>query len=333
MILCDNQQVVNLTNAVVGGTAPTRPSMCSSGTWLSVLVDFLTLHPWDPRVRLVWVKAHVGFKGNEVADGLAKWSAHSLGASPFRPFRHSLEFEGSTTAGRAPRTAIKSLTPSHVHADLSVTASFDWFRKTSWFGILPFKWVSGTVFLPHYHHFNELNDYHCHLCDHPHPRDPASQLALCSRFSTVIDQMIKSWSPPFTAMAREWWDTADRVQKRHFGRTLVPRSLMDRFKSYPWDSRDHFRTSLGQELASRREALNLVVYDAFSLMRDTPIIGGPTPAINLPLRENRWAGEFGDFSTTRGRVTHSHPRYTPPHPSLRQWPARRPPDLGLTPHR
>ena len=72
IILCDNQQVFRLTHSLLSGDAPRRPSMCAAGTWLVVLRDFLRLHPWNPMLKLVWVKAHVGFRGNELADGLAK---------------------------------------------------------------------------------------------------------------------------------------------------------------------------------------------------------------------------------------------------------------------
>ena len=64
IILCDNQQVVRLVRSLLSGVAPSRPTMCAAGTWLVVLRDFLNLHPWDPMLRLVWVKAHVGFRGN-----------------------------------------------------------------------------------------------------------------------------------------------------------------------------------------------------------------------------------------------------------------------------
>ena len=54
-------------------------------------------------------------------------------------------------------------------------------------------------------------------------------------------------------MVRDWWVSASRVERRHFGRTLVPKTLMARFKSHPWDSKEHFRSSLKHALACRRE--------------------------------------------------------------------------------
>ena len=143
--------------------------MCAAGTWLVMLRDFLHLHPWDPLLKLVWINAHVGFRGNELPNGLAKWAAHAF--PPLIPptFRWILTHQGTVIVGPAPRSALRSLVPSHDHRDISVSASFDWLRGTSWLGIRPFKWVSGTIVLPGYQFYNDVKDYHCHLCDSPHP--------------------------------------------------------------------------------------------------------------------------------------------------------------------
>ena len=111
--------------------------------------------------------------------------------------------------------------------------------------------------------------------------------------------MIRAWSPPFTAMVRDWWISAGRVERRHFCRTLVPNSLMAKFKSHPWDSKEHFRSSLRHALACRRESLNETIFDTFALMRATPMLGCPTARVEVPVQVNQWAGEFGTFSTTR----------------------------------
>ena len=132
----------------------------------------------------------MGFKGNELADGLAKWAAHAFPAPIPPTFRRSLTYQGTVTVGRAPRSALRSLVPGHDHQDIFVSAFFDWVRVTYWFSILPFKWVSGTVIIPGHSFHNDVDDYHCHLCDSPHPQDPVSQVALCSIFRPSQDRMI-----------------------------------------------------------------------------------------------------------------------------------------------
>ena len=92
---------------------------------------------------------------------------------------------------------------------------------------------------------------------------------------------VKAWTPPFTAMVRDWWVSARRVEGRHFGRTLVPNTLMARF-------------------------------DTFALMRATPVVGCPTARVEVPVQVNQWAGEFGTFSTTRQVMEDTPPAYSPP---------------------
>ena len=119
--------------------------------------------------------------------------------------------------------------------------------------------------------------------------------------------MIRAWSPPFTAIVRDWWDSASRVGLRHFGRTLVPNSLMAKFKAHPWDSKKHFRSSLRHAPACRRESLNETIFDRFALMRATATSGCPTARVEVPVQVNQWAGDFGTFSTTRQILEDSPP--------------------------
>ena len=126
--------------------------------------------------------------------------------------------------------------------------------------------------------------------------------------------MIRAWPPPFTAMVRDWWTSASRVVRRHFRTTLVPNSLMAKFKSHPWDSKEHFRSSLTHALACRRETLNETIFDTFALMRATPLLRCPTARVDVPVQVNQWAGEFGTFSTARQIPKDSPPTYSPPAP-------------------
>ena len=126
--------------------------------------------------------------------------------------------------------------------------------------------------------------------------------------------MIRAWTPPFTAMVRDWWVSASRVERRHFGRTLVPKTLMAKFKSHPWDSKEHFRSSLKHALACSRESLNETIFDTFAPMRATPVVGCPTARVEVLTQVNQWAGDFGTFSTTRKILEDAPPTYSPPAP-------------------
>ena len=89
---------------------------------------------------------------------------------------------------------------------------------------------------------------------------------------------------------------------------------MAKFKSHPWDSKEHFRSSLKHALACRRESLNETIFDSFALGRATPMLGCPTARVEVPVQVNQWVGEFGTFFTTGQSVRDSPPTYSPPAP-------------------
>ena len=55
-----------------------------------------------------------------------------------------------------------------------------WYRHSSWFSVLNFKWVAGLIHIPGYPSYDQLSYYECHLCDSPHPREPLSVIAFCT---------------------------------------------------------------------------------------------------------------------------------------------------------
>ena len=79
--------------------APKRASMWAAGTWLVMLKEFLPLHPWSPVLRPAYVKAHMGFRGKKLANGLAKWAAHAFPAPVPSTFRRSLTYQVIATVG------------------------------------------------------------------------------------------------------------------------------------------------------------------------------------------------------------------------------------------
>ena len=83
-ILSDNSEVVS----VFGKAADDQPSQCPTqpksethrSNWLVAFKD--ELHNIQAVVEVAWIKAHVGFLGNEVADALAKWTYYSCPLHP-----------------------------------------------------------------------------------------------------------------------------------------------------------------------------------------------------------------------------------------------------------
>ena len=317
LIFCDNLQVVSTLKGIREGKTLVLPTKTAAGTWQTVLRDFLRCHPMPANHQVVWIKAHVGFQGNELADANAKWASFAYSPLPPRvPPRHSLQLHGNTTVSRIPPSQLRHLVRKHTHGDLAVSPSFDWFAKSSWFGVRPFKWCSGTMLATGYSHFTDVNDYHCHICTDGHPMDVASQLALCDRFKEWQDKHIAAWPHPFRQETRLWWELASRVERRHFMRTLVPKSLYARFKGLGWSSVEAFKSNFFDALRSRRKVLNNLVGETADFVRGTPC-HGPYQKGRPPLRKNKWGGPFGLFSTTSGGTTFAEPAYRPPPPTAR----------------
>ena len=318
LIFCDNLQVVTTLKGIREGKTPVSSTKTAAGTWQAVLRDFLQCHPMPDNHQVVWIKAHVGFQGNELADACAKWASFAYYPLPLQvPPRHSLQLRGNTTISRIPPSQLRHLVSRHAHGDLALSPSFDWFSKSSWFGVRPFKWCSGTMTAAGYSYFTDVNDYHCHICADGHPMDVASQVALCDRFREWQEKHIAAWPPPFRHEARLWWELASRVERRHFMMTLVPKSLYARFKGMEWPSLEAFKSSFCGALRFRRKVLNKLVGETANFVRDTPCHGPYLPR-RPPLRRNKWGGPFGLFSTTSSVTTFVEPTYHPPPPYLRR---------------
>ena len=75
LIFSHNKEVVDTINALDLTTYGPHPSQTTHGTWKAAFYDFLTEHNIRHLFSLVWIKAHVGFLGNKIADRLGKWTA------------------------------------------------------------------------------------------------------------------------------------------------------------------------------------------------------------------------------------------------------------------
>ena len=153
------------------------------------------------------LKAHVGLLGNELADKLAKWAAfcdsdpESLISDP-RP--HSITIGKIPLISKVPPQHLHQLVPHHWHASIRVGDSYDWFKHSSWFIVLYFKWVSGLIHIPHYPSYDQLSFHDCHLCDALHPLKPQSILTFCNRAEETRNLFFDSWGPFFGPVVKTW---------------------------------------------------------------------------------------------------------------------------------
>ena len=303
----DNSKVVNCVDWRQSGTPLPPASMSTQGTWQRVVDDLIASCRFH--LGAGWLKSHVGFPGNELADAFAKYSAYACIVTHCHlqhPTRHSVTFDGCPCIHKFSGSRRRQLYPRHDHIGIVTRFSFDWSRHYSWFSSFADKWVMGVKGVYGASPFWDLSDRKCPDCNGQHPLDLASCVAFCSTFSTHRARMVDSWGPNVAPQVQRWIQgLRTKGELRNFARTLKPVSL---YEALTVDSSG--KRHLHDALAPRRKALTSVIKDVCSYRKEHPL---PDP-LPPPLNPNTFFTSHGPYSTSDRPVQRRDHRYHPPSP-------------------
>ena len=175
-VLCDNANVVDcyrLAKHPDFNLFHKHPS----GHWIkSFRSAIVQLSAQGVRVEVRWIKAHTAFKGNEIADAFAKWASFAILPTSLilpPPQKGSITWQGMPVLGKRTQKSYSHLLPKHMHTDIKLPESYDWFQSTSWFWSLPFKWSAGIFCTKGY-------NPHFRMEKHPCPATPSDLHATSS---------------------------------------------------------------------------------------------------------------------------------------------------------
>ena len=224
---------------------------------------------------------------------------------------------GLPIAHKITPSQLRRLYPTHAHHNIHVKSSFDFYSKSSWFAIRPFKWAAGIVNIGTWPMHDDFRDYTCHLCSTVHPMEPLAQLALCPATDHIRQLFMHAWPQPFCALTQQWWSSSPPAgDGRNFIRTLVPSTLHTLFLvPTSGQSKMDRRRQFAEALPARRRALQNALTKSVEWLRDNgPPLPRP-PALSV----NTWGKPQCPFSTS-----HSPPPpnqeylYKPPDPIPQQ---------------
>ena len=276
-VCIDNSQVVNCVDWRQSGTPLPPASMSTQGTWQRLVDDLISSCGFH--LEAGWLKSHVGFPGNELADSFAKYSAYACIVTHFHlqhPTRHSVTFDGYPCIHKFSGSRRRQLYPRHDHTGIVTRFSFDWSTHYSWFSSFADKWVMGVKGVYGASPFWDLSDRKCPDCDGQHPLDLTSCVAFCSTFSTHRARMFDSWGPNVAPQVQRWIQgLRTKGELRNFARTLIPVSL---YEALTVDSSG--KRHLHDALAPRRKALISVIKDVCSHRREHPLPDPLPPPLN-----------------------------------------------------
>ena len=197
------------------------------GTWQCFVDDLI--HSVRFNVGAGWLKSHVGFTGNEIADAFAKYTAYACRVLPSHlqpPRMHTVTFGGQPCIQKFGGAARKRLYPEHDHTGIAKSVSLDWSNNYSWFSSFADKWSLGVKAMAGSSPFWDLSDRQCPVCNRQHPLDLVSSIAFCGDMSSFLERMAYSWGTALGPIAWQWVQgQRTKGELRNFARTLVPLSL------------------------------------------------------------------------------------------------------------
>ena len=313
-ILSDNSEVVS----VFGKAADDQPSQCPTHpksethryNWLVVFKN--EVHNIQAVVEVAWIKAHVGFLGNEVADALAKWIYYSCPPHPNSippPPKGCISLNGIPLTNKLKKKDLSHVSPMHVHSALHHLSSYDWYRHSSKLDNLPFLWTSVTLWVEGFPSHQDMFSYRCHLCDALPPLDPLSMLSHCTSLWFLQDLFLRAWPSSTWQFVLPWWSSARPGEKRNLIRTLVPASLHTKLKT----SMGMTPEQLSAFLVHRRPAITTAVHTCHQWLQDHPPPSLPTVRSGI----NHFCTPNSIYSTSflpEHKKRRAPQGYTPPPP-------------------
>ena len=178
----DNSQLVNCIDTKLAEAIHAPASSSIQGTWQRVVSDLI--HSVTFNIGTRWLKSHVGFTGNELADAFAKYTVYACRVLPSHlhsPRMHTVTFDGQQSIQKFGGAARKRLYPEHDHTGIAKSVSFSWPNNYSRFSCLADKWSLGVKGMAGSSPFWDLSDRQCPVCTKQHPLDLVSSVAFCSR--------------------------------------------------------------------------------------------------------------------------------------------------------
>ena len=313
-ILSDNSEVVS----VFGKAADDQPSQCPTHpksethryNWLVAFKN--ELHNIQAVVEVAWIKANVGFLGNEVADALAKWIYYSCPPHPNLIPPHPkgcISLNGISLTNKLKNKDLSHVSPMHVHSALHHLSSYDWYRHSSKLDNLPFLWTSATLWVEGFPSHQDMFSYRCHLCHALHPLDPLSMLSHCTSLWFLQDLFLRAWPSSTWQFVLPWWSSARPSEKQNLICALVPASLHTKLKT----SMGMMPEQLSAFLVHRRPAITTAVHTCHQWLQDHPPPSLPTVRSGI----NHFCTPNSIYSTSflpEHKNRRAPQGYTPPQP-------------------